>query len=70
MGQLQSYGTLLEEQCEIEVQRGGLTLNLLNNASETYSNLLQNILEVRAHYDLELADLQYERHGSTPGLRI
>lgn len=60
MGQLRSGKTGREERCELNARRGGRTRDPLDSASETHRNGRENMPELQAHYDQELADLGYE----------
>lgn len=57
VSRLQSDKSRLAGQCEVEAQRGGSTRHLLESASKTNCSLHDNIWELTAQYDQEIADL-------------
>lgn len=60
----------VEKQYRLEVRRGGCTSTLLHSASGENCNQHENVLEVRALNDQELADLWLECGGLQTHLTI
>lgn len=60
---MQSDTTRIDNQSELEARHDGLTRDLPESASKGNRSLRENILELRAQYDQEVADLWYECDG-------
>lgn len=67
---MQSDESHLKKQFEFEPRRGGCTRDMPESTSEGNSSLGENIQELGAQYDQELADLRYERESFNTRLII